>query len=195
MPPGRYSDDGYESQQVFDIDISRVVTEYRAQVLVDENGNRFVASFPEGVTKAVQYGSGLKEHSVYMSQFQLIPYNRVQEYFADQINVPVSEGSICNFNKEAFSLLADFETRSKLELSNAEIAHADETSINRNGHRIWLYNLSNPGVNAFYPHEKKEKRPWMSWGFYRDLKGHCAMITGNPIINTIVPTHYAMPII
>jgi hypothetical protein len=28
---------------VFDIDISWVVTEYRAQVLEDENGNRYVA--------------------------------------------------------------------------------------------------------------------------------------------------------
>ena len=54
LPPGQYKDAGYESRQVFDIDISRVVTEYRAQMLADENGNCFIASFPEGVTKAVQ---------------------------------------------------------------------------------------------------------------------------------------------
>ena len=171
LPPGRYRDDGYESRQVFDIDVSRVVTEYRAQVLVDENGNRYVASFPEGVTKAVQYGSGLKAHSVYMSQFQLIPYNRVQEYFADQINVPVSEGSICNFNKEAFSLLADFETRAKQELANAGIAHADETGINRNGDRIWLHNLSNPEWTLFYPHEKRGKEAMDAMGVLPVFKG------------------------
>ena len=60
------------SRQVVDIDISRIVTEYKAQVLVDSNGNRFTAPFPKGVTKAVQYGEGLKAHAVYRSQVQLI---------------------------------------------------------------------------------------------------------------------------
>ena len=53
LPAGqRFQDVGFESRQVFDIDISRVVTEYRAQVLEDENGNRYVAAFPEGVYKS-----------------------------------------------------------------------------------------------------------------------------------------------
>jgi transposase len=64
---------------VFDIHICRKVTEYKAQVLVDENGKRFVAPFPEGVGKAVQYGKQVKGHAIYMSQYQLIPYARIQE--------------------------------------------------------------------------------------------------------------------
>ena len=43
-------------QQVFDIQILRMVTEYQAEILEDGNGRQFVAPFPEGVTKAVQYG-------------------------------------------------------------------------------------------------------------------------------------------
>ncbi len=80
LPPGEYKEIGYESRQVFDIDISRVVTEYQAQVLEDKNGKRFTAPFPEGITKAVQYGAGLKAHSVYLSQFQLIPYDRINQH-------------------------------------------------------------------------------------------------------------------
>ncbi len=71
LPSARYKEVGYESRQVFDIDISRVVTEYRAQILEDSKGNRFVAPFPKGVAKAVQYGKRVKAHSVYMSQFIL----------------------------------------------------------------------------------------------------------------------------
>ena len=171
LPPGRYRDGGYESRQVFDIDISRVVTEYRAQILVDEKGDCFIASFPEGVAKAVQYGSGLRAHAVYMSQFQLIPYNRIQDYFGDQIHVPVSEGSIFNFNKEAFSLLADFENRAKQELADFEIAHADETGINKNGKRIWLHCLSNPEWTLFYPHEKRGKDAMDAMGVLPGFKG------------------------
>jgi len=155
LPPGRYRQVGFDSRQVFDIDISRVVTEYRAQILQDDKGNRFVATFPKGVTKAVQYGTGLKAHSVYMSQFQLVPYNRIQDYFADQLHITVSEGSIFNFNKEAFRSLADFENRVKNELAASHLAHADETGINIGGKRHWLHCVSNDSWTLYHPHEKR----------------------------------------
>ena len=44
---------GFEMRQVVDIDISRIVTEFRAQVLVDNHGQRFAASFPEFVTRSI----------------------------------------------------------------------------------------------------------------------------------------------
>jgi transposase len=155
LPPGKYRQVGFDTRQVFDIDISRVVTEYRAQILEDDNGTRFVASFPENVTKAVQYGTGLKAHSVYMSQFQLVPYNRIQDHFADQLHIPISEGSIFNFNKEAYRLLIDFESRAKDELAASNVAHADETGINIGGKGHWLHCLSNDSWTLYHPHERR----------------------------------------
>jgi len=155
LPLARYREVGFDTRQVFDIDISRIVTEYRAQIVEDNNGNRFVAPFPEGVTKAVQYGTSLKSHSVYMSQYQLVPYNRIQDHFADQMNIPVSEGSIFNFNKEAFRLLADFENRAKNELAASEVAHADETGINIGGKGHWLHCISNDFWTVYHPHKRR----------------------------------------
>ena len=155
LPLARYREAGFDARQVFDIDISRVVTEYRAQIIEDDNGNRFVAPFPEGVTKAVQYGTSLKSHSVYMSQYQLVPYNRIQDHFADQLNIPVSEGSIFNFNKEAFQRLANFETWVKDQLASSDLAHADETGINIGGKRHWLHCVSNGFWTLYYPHKKR----------------------------------------
>jgi len=111
LPPGEYREAGFDRRQVFDIDIRCIVTEYRAQILINTNGERFVVPFPEHVTKAVQYGAGVKAHAVYLSQYQLIPYHRVQEYFQDQLNLPISVGSIYNFNQQAFDLLEPFEQR------------------------------------------------------------------------------------
>jgi transposase len=51
---GDYTDAGYVSKQVVDIDIKRVVTEYRAEKLRDQDGKYHVASFPEHVTQAIQ---------------------------------------------------------------------------------------------------------------------------------------------
>ena len=102
LPKGLpYQEVGHEIRQVIDIDISRFVTEYRAQILEDDQGNRFVASFPERVSRPAQYGLNVNANSVYMSQYRLIPYDRVRDHFQDQIQIPVSVGSVFNFNKEA----------------------------------------------------------------------------------------------
>ena len=196
LPAGRYRQDGFEARQVFDIDISRVVTEYRAQILKDDEGNRFVAQFPKGVTKAVQYGTGFKAHSVYMSQFQLIPYNKIQDHFSDQLHIPVSEGSIFNFNKEAFGLLDDFEKRVKQQLTASDMAHADKTGVNIGG-------VSDIGCIAYpmrpglfiIPTKKGVWKPSMIWGCCLGSKGCCAMTIGSPAISSIVPTLCATHII
>lgn len=172
LPAGlHYHDAGYESRQVFDIDISRVVTEYRAQALEDENGNRYVAAFPEGVTKAVQYGNGIKAHTVYLSQYQLIPYNRIQDYFADQLHIPISEGTIFNFNKQAFDTLAAFEDHAREQLKTSAVAHADETGINLGGNRYWLHCVSNPYWTLYYPHEKRGMEAFEAMGVLPWFKG------------------------
>lgn len=155
LPRGQYHHIGFETRQVFDIDICRVITEYRAEILEDANGKQYVADFPQGVTKAVQYGTATKAHSVYMSQFQLIPYNRIQDYFADQLHIPISEGTLFNFNMEAYRLLADFEGLVKMHLTASKIAHADETGINIGGKRLWLHCVSNDEWTYFYPHQKR----------------------------------------
>ena len=172
LPAGKYRQVGFETRQVFDIDISRVVTEYRAQILEDENNNRrFVAPFPEGVTKAAQYGSGIKAHAVYMSQFQLIPYNRIQDYFAEQIGLPISEGSIFNFNKEAFERLADFKNLAKQELATSDLVHADETGINIGGKGHWLHSASNDRWTLFQPHTKRGTDAMNDIGILPKFKG------------------------
>ncbi len=155
LPPGEYKEAGFESRQVFDIDIRRVVTEYRAEVLVDQSGNRFTAAFPEAVTKAVQYGNGVKAQAVYLSQYQLIPYQRVQEQFQDQFQLPVSAGSIFAFNQQAYALLEQFELKLIAKMLLSPVLHADETGINIGGKNHWLHCISNPQWTLYYAHAKR----------------------------------------
>ena len=172
LPKGkRYQEAGYETRQVFDIHISRIVTEYRAQVLVDEIGKRFVAPFPEGVTKAVQYGKHVKAHAVYLSQYQLLPYQRVQEYFSEQWGIPLSQGSLFNFNKEAFEQLASFSERVKKELVAASRVHVDETGININGKGHWLHCASNDLWTDFFPHKKRGNQAMDTRGILPQFNG------------------------
>jgi len=109
--------------------------------------------------------------AVYMFQFQLIPYNRIQDYFADQIEIPVSEGSIFNFNQEAFQLLAAFEDRVKNELVASDVAHADETGINIGGKGHWLHCVSNDAWTFYYPHAKRGTDAMNEMGVLPRFKG------------------------
>jgi len=155
LPKGTYKDVGYESRQVVDIEISRVVTEYRAQILEDANGKRYTAAFPEGVSRPVQYGIDVKVHSVYMSQYQLVPYKRIEEDFQDQVRIPISAGTVFNFNYDAYHKLEAFEAIVKSKLIESGLCHADETGININGKRVWLHCVSNPLWSYYLPHEKR----------------------------------------
>lgn len=157
LPRGEYRDGGYESRQVVDIDISLRVTEYRAQVLIDASGGRFIAEFPAGVSRPVQYGDSIKAHAVYLSQFQLLPYRRIVDYFNDQLGIPLSEGSLCNFNQEAARLIDSTGASDiiKQRLRDSAVLHADETGINIGGQRHWLHVASSPQWTWFYPHRQR----------------------------------------
>lgn len=156
LPTGHsYHKVGVAKRQVVELLIKSHVKEYRLEIVEDENGKRFTAEGPEGSNRPVQYGNSVKAAAVYMSIYQLVPYARVQEYFYDQAGVPLSTGSLFNFNQDAFVRLSDFEQFAQEQLRKSEFVHADETSINLNGKKIWLHSASNNLWTLFMPHEKR----------------------------------------
>jgi transposase len=147
---------GEEDRQVVDIECKRVVTEYRAQILENALGQRFVAPFPQDVNSRIQYGNELKAHAVYLSQYQLLPYERIREYFTDQLNIPLSSGSLFNFINTAFTKLEETQALDiiKANLRKEKTLHTDETGINISGKRQWLHNASSLDWTYLSAHEK-----------------------------------------
>ena len=155
---------GVEIRQVIDIEINQIVTEYRAQILEDELGNKFVAKFPFGVIRPVQYGSNVRANAVYMSYYQMVPYARIKDHFKDQLALPLSAGTLFNFNKQAYNLLESFESWAKKQIIDSELVHADETGINIASRNRWLHCASTSLITLFYPHEKRGKEAMDAMG-------------------------------
>jgi transposase len=155
IPKGVWKECGYERRQVFDIIFDFEVIEYRAQILVNEIGQKVRADFPDEVTSRTQYGGAVKAASVYYSQFQLLPYERIAALFGDQFSLPISVGTLFNFNQEAYRRLDDFERWLRLQLIGAPVLNLDETSINVNGQKIWLHLASTPLYTFYFPHQKR----------------------------------------
>lgn len=171
LPPGRYEHVGFESRQVFNVEVSVHVREYRAEIVKNKNGVEFIADFPEGVTEPAQYGSSVKATSVYLSQFQLVPLDRVRDCFHDQFGLPLSKGSISCFNVLAYKKLDSFEEWAKRQLLISPCNNADETGINIGGKRHWLHCLSNELVTLFHPDEKRGKDAMERMGILAGFKG------------------------
>lgn len=171
LPPGEWKMEGYETRQVFDIDISTVITEYRAEILVNERGEKYSASFPQEVTAPVQYGEGVKAHAVYLSKYQMLPYKRIKEYFADQMGLPLSTGTLDNFNIRAYEKLDWFEPFVQERLIQSPLIHADETGVNINGKTNWMHVNSNPLWTYLFPHEKRGQLAMEAMGVLPGYRG------------------------
>jgi transposase len=170
-PESDYKEVGFESRQVIEINISRTVIEYRAQIVTDKKGHFFTADFPKGVNRPVQYGNSVKAHAVYFSQYQLIPYNRVEEHFKDWLNLSISTGSIYNFNLDVYNRLELFEQILKKQLLSEKFLHVDETGINIGGKRKWLHCVSNLLWTYYYPHERRGTEAMDEMGVLPTFKG------------------------
>jgi len=173
LPVGQYTQVGFEKRQVVDIEFNTVITEYQAQVLRNEQGKRFVAEFPKGVKAAIQYGASVKAHAVYLSQYQLLPYERICEYFADQLNLPISSGSLYNFISDAFTRLQDSKALDiiKQQLKQAPVLNADETGLNVNGEKYWLHTASSPKWTSFTLHKKRGQEGMDAGDILPDYQG------------------------
>ncbi len=130
-----------------------------------------MASFPAGVNRPAQYGINVKTNSVYMSQFQLIPYERIRDHFQEQIQMPISAGSIFNFNKEAYERLESFEQWVKDNLAKSDLMHVDETGLNIGAKRHWLHSASNASLTWFFPHEKRGAKAMDEMGILPFFQG------------------------
>jgi transposase len=77
-----------------------------------------------------------------LSQYQLLPYKRIEEYFS----IPLSSGTLVRFNQQAAQLLEQTGATDKIKtvLKDAPLLHVDETGINIGGKRQWLHCASSP---------------------------------------------------
>jgi transposase len=160
-----------ETRQVIDLNIEFIVREYQAEVLIGADGMKFVAPFPQHITKAIQYGPSVKSFAVYMSQYQLIPYARVQEVFKDQFDLKISQGSLCHFNREAFEKLEGFEINLIERLRSEKVLNADETGIKIDTELAWAHVLCTPKLTFIYPHVKRGRDAMVEMGIIPEYKG------------------------
>lgn len=147
-------------RQVVDIpEIKVKVIEHRAEVKKCPKCRRKnTGKFPDGITNSVQYGEKVKAVSVYLTQYQLIPYKRGSELIFDMFGINLSQGTMVNFNDYCHENLKNVEDNIKNSIIDFQGAvHFDETGISIDKKRQWLHVASNDRYTYYEAHEKRGK--------------------------------------
>lgn len=146
-----------EIRQVFEIPAPKLeIVEHRSKKKIcPKCGKQNAGIFPAGVDQYVQYGPRTKGLIAYLQNYQLIPFNRLTQFFEDIFGSPLSEGTIFNIAKAAHKNLAPFESHVATLLVQSDVLHADETGLVINKKLHWLHSLSTDLLTHYSIHKKR----------------------------------------
>lgn len=148
----------YIVRQVFEVPKIKIkVTEHRGEVKICPHCKKVnTAKLPEGITQPVQYGEQLKAIMVYLSQYQLIPYERLKEFFEDIFGQRISKGTLASANETCYKLLKPIEENIKETLKTSiDAVHFDETGLFVNGKLKWLHVTSDDKYTYYSIQDKR----------------------------------------
>ena len=106
----------------------------------------------KGVT---QYGNRIKAFAVYLNQYQLVPYERLQELMEDCFGVSISDSVLDKSNQTCYAQLERTEEIIKRALIESKVIHNDETGLRCNKKLQWVHVSSTDTYTHFSIQEKR----------------------------------------
>lgn len=163
----------YERRQVYDISPIKIeVCEHRSEIKCcphceKENKGVFAAE----VSHCTQYGTNLKQFSVYLTQYQLLPLRRSVQLIEDITGHTLSTATLVNINEQCSGQLSGFIEVLKDNLQKAPVLHSDETGFYYESKRNWLHVAATEFLTYYYTHEKRGREAMDQMGILPDYKG------------------------
>ena len=163
-----------ECRQVFELPAIRIeITEHRAEKgFCARCGKLVTAGFPEGVGAPVQYGPGVQAAALYLGGYQLIPFQRLAETFAELFGCPISQGTLANFIKRGGGKAAEAMEPVREALLEAPVAHGDETGCTLHGRRHWLHVFSTASLTCYHIDAKRGGEAMERMGLLARFRGN-----------------------
>ena len=147
----------YERRQVFDLPPLRLeVTEHQAEIKrCPVSGLSVRAAFPADVEAPVQYGPHFRGLMLYLSNQQILPFERLRQVCKDLFGQPLSLGTLAAINERASQALAPVERAIIQGLTQAPAVNADESGLRVAGRLHWLHVASTALLTFFGVHSHR----------------------------------------
>jgi transposase len=167
------SERGGERRQVVDLPPLRLaVSEHRAlQRVCPHCQTTTQAAFPPHVSHPVQYGPGIKALTVYLTQYQLLPWERASQLLADLFGHAPGEGSLATFLSTCFTRLEPVEAAIREAIRAAPVAQMDETGVRIAGKTRWLHYVGTPTLALYAWHGKRGREGIEAAGVLPEFAG------------------------
>jgi transposase len=123
------------------------------------------------IQQPVQYGNQLRSIVVYMSQFQLVPVNRVKQYMKDVYQIHLSTGSIQRFIHRFAQKVKGKVDDIKHALTVSDVCCFDESGFRVAGKLQWLHTASGEAGTWLGRHEKRGSVAMHEHGILPSFKG------------------------
>ena len=149
-----------EKRQVFDLpEICLQVTEHQAEIKVCPDCQKQTkATFPAGISQAVQYGNRIKSQLSYLHEYQLLPLGRVKETVHDFYGQNIAEGTILSACEELARQVEPVQQAVKEHLTyKTEVAGFDESGAGVEGKLNWFHVACSDWLTYYAIHAKRGK--------------------------------------
>ncbi len=160
-----------ERRQVIELVMHREVTEYRTVAGTCACGRVQRSHFPEDIGAPVQYGPAVSAFAVYMTQYQLLPFERTAAVLDELAGIAISPGSLYSAVQAAAARVQAPVAAIAEALVAAPLAHADETGVRVGGALQWLHVLSSASLTAYFPHPKRGGEALEAFGLLARFAG------------------------
>lgn len=163
----------YERRQVFDVPLLTIkVTEHQIEKKICPCcGVTNKANFPEDISQPTQYGPRIKALMIYLNQYQLLPYERLAELFADVFSHRLSKGTLVKTVKRCFSHLIGIENIIKQLMQKTPVLHADESGFRVHKKLNWCHVASTEQVTLYNIHAKRGGDAMTAMGVLPNYQG------------------------
>lgn len=113
------------------------------------------AEYPDEATAVTGYGPRVKGLSVYLHEYQLLPFERTVECIEDVFGVKVSAGTLQLNDESCYEALEQTEEMIRQGVSQSEVAHFDETGLDVEGRKLWIHVGSTDKLTHYGLHTKR----------------------------------------
>jgi len=159
-----------ETRQVHDVAISKKITNNLIYATKCSCGCEVKAN--PNIAFGVSYGPELKSALTYLNNYMLIPNDRLSELSGELFKLPVSEGTIQNWQVEVAQKLTPYHIDVQLQLPKQPLLHADESGLKVNKLSMWLYVISNEYFTYYDYHKGRSKEALTTIGIIPEFTGN-----------------------
>ncbi|MBI9030680.1 IS66 family transposase [bacterium] len=147
-----------EKRQEIDIQIKVITTQYEAEKKHCPNCKKTrTAAFPQNVKARIQYGETVRAMTVYLTEDNMISYNRVQRFFEDVAGLGISQSTLVNINRELSEQLEEALAEIKKRIKESPVVGFDETGMRKKLKIEWLHTAATEKLTCLHIDDKRGK--------------------------------------